>query len=72
MADPFCNRPDLQKQRMKRWRHTSYIGRVVSAQESLRSLTTCETATEQTKLLARQTLDLLWALRQSLKERVDG
>ena len=72
MADPFCNRPDLQQQRMKRWRHTSYIGNVASAQVSLRNLTTCETATEQTKLLARQTLDLLAALRESLKERVDG
>lgn len=72
MADPFCNRPDLQKQRMKRWRHTSYIGSVASAQVSLGYLTTCETATDQTKLLARQTLDLLAALRESLKERVDG
>lgn len=72
MADPFRNRPDLQRQRMKRWRHMSYIGRIASARESLRSLTTCETATEQAKLLARQTLDLLDALRESLKERVDG
>jgi len=72
MADPFRNRPDLQQQRMKRWRHTAYIGSVASAQASLRNLSVCETATEQTKLLARQTLDLLAALRESLKERVDG
>ncbi|MCK9513543.1 MAG: hypothetical protein M0R28_20275 [Pigmentiphaga sp.] len=57
--------------RLRRWRHTSFLGGVEMARQTMRAIETTPSATPEAKQLASELHQKLEELRGLLRKRVD-